>query len=115
MGNDIPCEHPYNIAKACNYGLNANVDTLITTVDIQHPTGISSVDTKQPRLRQEEDWLYVEADAEVSLLTLYAASGQPVAAATAHRVAVATLPKGIYIARVLFADGRTTHLSFVKK
>ena len=115
MGNDIPCDHPYNIAKACNYGLNANVDTLITTVTIQHPTGISSVDTEQLGLRQEQDWLYVEADGKVCHVTLYATSGQPVITESSGRVGVATLPRGIYIARVLFADGRTDHLSFVKK
>lgn len=43
MGNDIPVTHDYNLAKNCSFGLNANVDTLITKVDVNHYAGITNV------------------------------------------------------------------------
>ena len=115
MGNDIPTEHPYSIVRACSYGLNANVDTLVTSVVIQHPTAISTVRAGHLAVRQVQDWLYVESDEEVSQVALYAANGQLVATEPGTRLEVAALPKGIYIARILFHDGRTAHQSFIKK
>lgn len=114
MGNDIPCEHPYNIAKACNYALNANVDTVITEVAIQHPAAVDPISVDDVALTLEEGQLYVKAAGEVSRVVLYATSGQSVASALGHHVGVAHLPKGMYIARVIMADGSAVHMSFIK-
>jgi len=43
MGNDVPTAHRYSLPKACNYALSANVDTLITEVEVRHPVGIESL------------------------------------------------------------------------
>lgn len=44
MGNDVSIDNPYNLAKNCSYGLNANVDTLVTTVAVNHhPSGVFSI------------------------------------------------------------------------
>lgn len=42
MGNDVKPTHQHSLAKACNYGLNSNVDSLVTEVKVNHPTGIHS-------------------------------------------------------------------------
>ncbi len=45
MGNDVPTTHKYSLVKACSFGLNSNVDSLITKVDIKHPAGIFTEST----------------------------------------------------------------------
>lgn len=34
MGNDVKTSHPYSLAKAASYSINANVDTLLTKVSL---------------------------------------------------------------------------------
>lgn len=43
MGNDVPVEHKYNLAKWCSYGLNSNVEPHVTSVEVSHSTGIADV------------------------------------------------------------------------
>lgn len=42
MGNDVKTSHKYSLVKAASYGLNSNVDTLVTKVD-KIPTAIERV------------------------------------------------------------------------
>lgn len=43
MGNDVPVEHQYNLAKWCSYGLNSNVEPRVTEVTFDHYSGIDRV------------------------------------------------------------------------
>ena len=43
MGNDVKPTHKYSLAKACNYALSSNVDSLVTEVTVNHPTGIREI------------------------------------------------------------------------
>lgn len=43
MGNDVKPTHKYSLAKACNYALSSNVDSLVTEVTVNHPTGIRDI------------------------------------------------------------------------
>lgn len=43
MGNDVKPSHKYSLAKACNYALSSNVDSLVTEVAVNHPTGIRDI------------------------------------------------------------------------
>ena len=43
MGNDVKPTHKYCLSKHCSYGLNSNVDSLVTKVTINHPTGIQFI------------------------------------------------------------------------
>lgn len=43
MGNDVKPTHKYSLAKACNYALSSNVDSLVTEVAVNHPTGIRDI------------------------------------------------------------------------
>ena len=51
MGNDVKPAHQYSLARWCNYGLSSNVDSLVTEVRVNHPTGIHEAGLKpvQPK------------------------------------------------------------------
>ena len=76
MGNDVKPTHKYSLAKACNYALSSNVDSLVTEVTVNHPTGIR--DIQQGRKPQ------------AALNTVYDLSG-------CRHDADANLPRGVYI------------------
>lgn len=99
MGNDYWISEEqmgkYNFAKYCSYGLNANIDPLVESVEVIHtPAGVSDV---------VADGLRAELTVKVSgssavfseVADVYAASGALVAS-KARRV---ELPGGIYIAK----------------
>ena len=76
MGNDVKPTHKYSLAKACNYALSSNVDSLVTEVTVNHPTGIREI--QQGRKPQ------------AALNTVYDLSG-------CRHDADANLPRGVYI------------------
>lgn len=100
MGNDIPVEDPYNLAKACNYALNANVDTLVTSVTIQHPTSISTMSMECTTLYQTQDWLQTKSNAKVCKIDIYTLQGDLIEANMGDRVWLGRLPHGIYLAKI---------------
>lgn len=116
MGNDIPVESPYNLARACNYALSANVDTLITEVTLQHPTtSVASPRAERTALRQTQGWLYAQGDTEVCRIDLYNPKGVMVATARENGVWVDRLPQGFYIAKLYLANGRSVTQTFIKE
>ena len=116
MGNDIPVENPYNLARACNYALSANVDTLITEVTIQHPTtSIKAVDTQRTSLKQTPDCLYAQSDAKVCGIDLYSPKGVMIATTKEDHVWIGTLEQGFYITKVYLANGDSVTRTFVKE
>ena len=116
MGNDIPVENPYNLARACNYALSANVDTLVTEVTIQHPTSsIQTVHTQNMALLQSQEWLYAQSGSKVCGIDLYNPKGVIIAATMEDRLWIGTLPQGLYIAKVHLANGGSVTQTFVKK
>ena len=116
MGNDIPVENPYNLARACNYALSANVDTLITEVTIQHPTAaIKTVRTQNAALQQAQDWLYAKSDAKVCGIDLYSPKGVMLATVKEDRLWIGTMTQGLYIAKVYLANGNSVTQTFVKE
>ncbi len=116
MGNDIPVENPYNLAKACNYALSANVDTLVTAVTIQHPASyVSTPVIEHATLLQVDDWLCARGGAEICKIDLYNPQGVVMATAAENRLWIGELPQGLYIAKVFFANGRNVAKVFVKE
>ncbi len=76
MGNDVKPNHKYSLAKACSYGLNSNVDSLVTNVVVNHPTGIRDIlQGRKPQAAQT---------------SVYDLSGR-------RYEADAALPRGVYI------------------
>ena len=96
MGNDVPVRHKYNMAKWCSYALNANVDTLITHVDVKpyRSTGIQE---------------YRQADNNhgfVGNVCVYDMLGLQVRMAATREEAVALLPRGLYIIKGRKPNGK---------
>lgn len=135
MGNDNwevdadgrPVMPKYNLAKYCSYGLNANVDTLITKVEIRHISDLApvAIDDLGSRAR-----LRVSATADGSALNVALSSGEAIdelrlyspsgalakmVARPAATVDVASLPAGAYILTARTARGQALSEKFMKK
>ena len=104
------------MAKACNYALSANVDTLVTAVTIQHPASyVSTPVIEHATLLQVDDWLCARGGAEICKIDLYNPQGVVMATAAENRLWIGELPQGLYIAKVFFANGRNVAKVFVKE
>ena len=84
MGNDVPVRHQYNLAKWCSYALNANVDTLITHVDVKPYDSSLSI-----RESSSTDM--------VGKVSVYNMMGLRVGEAATRKEAMDMLPRGFYI------------------
>lgn len=95
MGNDVPVEHRYNLAKWCSYALNSNVEPHVTKVDVNHGAGINNVatDSKEASITRRGDTLLAQGSIEV-----YRTDGVLVARGNGS-VNVAPLAPGVYVAR----------------
>lgn len=126
MGNDSRPEHPYNLAKWCGYGLNANVDSLVTNVDVRHFAEVTSVEEIRNEIARSGVTVSIDGDR----LTAACADGTPCLgidiADLDGRTVVTTLldngtadirslARGVYIARITRADGRREALKFVRR
>lgn len=124
MGNDYwegtpanPVMPKYNYAKYCSYGINSNVDSIITQVDVMHydPAGIESVKVENPK---EVSVLVTPSpatdSAEVTVggeaateLTVYSLGGSAVIRQEGDNVInVADLQAGVYLIAADTATGR---------
>lgn len=84
MGNDVKPGHKYCLAKWCSYGLNANVDTLLTHVDLPGTTDIVSI----------------QADRNIknkASSAIYDIRGSRVMDSATKQEALEALPRGLYI------------------
>lgn len=122
MGNDTRVEHPYNLAKWCSYGLNANVDTLVKTVEVRHfgNTGISSAMADRTNSKISVSYnsdsriLSVIGDNSAEKLTVYNLSGAVVAVSPVNdsKSMPLNLVAGHYIVAVIGKDGITRSTAF---
>lgn len=105
MGNDVPVEHKYNMAKWCSYGLNSNVEPHVTEVEIIRTSGIENVSGDDNSGAIEVRGNKVIGNGTVKVVNL---SGLTVA--TGEGIAdISSLAPGVYIAT---AEGKS--LKFVK-
>lgn len=110
MGNDARPNHRYNLAKWCSYGLNANVDTLVTDVAINHydPMSIGQVlnDLNKAVIFYEPDTgsIAVSSTECASKVSVYTTAGTIVADVPLanNRTGNLSLTEGVYIVRADF-------------
>lgn len=119
LGNDVKTSNPYSLPKASNYALNCNVDTLVTEVVINHPTGIRHNKTDEAkvsvRLSPDGKRLIVDSPvSEVSTLRIFSSSGQQVVASQGNTAVTSTIPKGIYLLSIRLKDGTMVNKKFAK-
>lgn len=101
MGNDTRPEHPYNLAKWCSYGLNANVDTLVTSVNVRHYDGSGIPATVSDRASR----ISVQYDKESHTLTVNGGDCKSDCSLTVYNSA------GVSVAVSPIKDGRSMPLS----
>lgn len=100
MGNDIDVSNAYCIARNSSYALNANVDSLVTSVSINHPTAIENVSAQGVSIVYDAQTGTVTAsDANVSAISVYNTAGQLLGSARARNLNAGRLPKGAYIVK----------------
>ena len=97
MGNDVPVRHQYNLAKWCSYALNANVDTLVTHVDVKPYD--ASLGVRDMRLTGDETVMAGE-------VSIYNLMGVLVCKAATKEEAIAQLPRGFYIIKGRNSQGK---------
>ena len=119
MGNDINTAEEYSISKYCSYGLNSNVDTLVTQVTVNTPTGIAPLaDAEKP--------VTVHYDAALQTITLlggqhilavevYSLSGKKLAASVGRSLPLHQLGRGTYLVVPVTANGKQPGVVFLKK
>lgn len=118
MGNDVPVEHKYNMAKWASYGLNANVDPIVTTAEPNYPTGIrelpyvSSTHTKI--LARGDGTIRVLSEHAVKHIAVYNNEGQKLASGYGNTLSVRSLHRGSYIVKVFFDGGHTQSMKWLK-
>jgi hypothetical protein len=127
MGNDVPVEHQYNIAKYANYGLAANIDRIATNVTINHATsGVNDIvadATSADKLiitpNPVVDVVYLSTNgASIEKVSIFSLSGALVKQANiagSNSVDLSSLSRGNYIIKASTADGKTLVNKLVKK
>lgn len=97
MGNDVPVSHQYNLAKWCSYSLNANVDTLITHVDVKPYEKLSDI----------IEMHYADDKTEMTgTVCVYNMAGMLVRKAATREKAIGMLPRGLYIIKGRNSQGK---------
>jgi hypothetical protein len=127
MGNDVPVEHQYNIAKYANYGLAANIDRIATNVTINHATSgvndivadAASADKLIITPNPVVDVVYLSTNgASIDKVSIFSLSGALVKQANiagSNSVDLSSLSRGNYIIKASTADGKTLVNKLVKK
>ena len=119
MGNDVDASEKYSLAKYCTYALNSNVDSLVTHVDVLHPTAIERVESNKGKCQLQ----YNSADFRLTLegveqlkgLRIYTTDGRLVKNSNTDSVVLNNLPQGIYIVQPITTQGTLEGLIFRKR
>ena len=100
--------------------MNCNVDTLVTEVHINHPTGIRPMfkaDKAKVSVRLSPDGNRLTVDSPssvVSGLRIFSSSGQLLVASQGCTAPISSLPKGVYVLDVKLNDGIVVNKKFAK-
>lgn len=114
MGNDVPVEHKYNMAKWCSYGLNSNVEPRVTEVNIIRTTGIEDIvcdKAETVSMKIKGGYLYAPG---ASNIVVYSLSGFAIVNTYGEKADISALTSGVYVAKAVSAQGEVTTLKFNK-
>ena len=118
MGNDVPVEHKYNMAKWCSYGLNSNVEPCVAKVDVNHSAGIEGVvadNSDASRIDVYCNGSIVRVNGVHAIaLEIFNTSGSCIIKADGNSADVASLAAGLYIIRAKASDGALYSSKFMK-
>lgn len=94
MGNDVPVEHKYNLAKWCTYALNSNVEPHVTAVELNHTTGINAVTVGKAAASIDRRGNVLLSEGSIAV---YSIDGRLVARGNG-RLDISALIPGVYVA-----------------
>lgn len=118
MGNDVDASEAYSLAKYCSYALNSNVDTLVTEVQILHPTSIQDIvkEDKGCKLKYNptDSQLTIQSDCEIKKLNIYSMNGTLMTYTDGPCINVNRLPKGLYVIQPVSDDRLLSGIIFSK-
>lgn len=131
MGNDYwegtaaaPILPKYNYARYCSYGLNANVDSIVTKVVVNHYNSSGIVDvsipspdgskiTISPSPVQNDAYITIGGEA-ASKVTIYSLAGAAVIQTESNHINVSSLQNGVYIVQAISSSGKQGQGKFTK-
>lgn len=121
MGNDVKTSHKYSLVKASSFGINSNVDTLVTKVDVT-PTAITYIKKEPGKISifpnpvKETLFFQLLGDAEPHRIQVFNTNGLCVISKEQkeNELSIDSLPCGSYILRVLTSNGETYKNTFFK-
>ena len=99
MGNDVAVSNPYCIARNSSYALNANVDSLVTSVNINHPTAIEEISCNGSISFDPQQRTVTSTDGTICAMSLYNANGMLLATTRSRTLQLAGLAKGTYVVK----------------
>jgi len=99
MGNDVVVSNPYCIARNSSYALNANVDSLVTSVSINHPTAIEKISCNGSISFDPQQRTVTSTDRTICAMSLYNANGMLLATTRSRTLQLAGLSKGTYVVK----------------
>lgn len=124
MGNDVPVNHKYNLAKWCGYALCANVDSIVTKVEVNHPSAVQPVHaTAQGSLKcypnPAADLLTIQCAECITEVQVYSSQGACVlrkdVGMSGTVLPVSQLRSGIYMLTATCSGGKKLSTKFIKK
>ena len=125
MGNDVPVDHQYNLAKNCSYAMNANVDRHITKVTVKHhaQSGIAETTAADNNFNvypsPAVNELYVSmpdaGDADVEMFGVGGALMLRTSVASDSAIDVSHLAGGVYVVTARGNNGDSYSSKFIKK
>lgn len=115
MGNDVPVDHKYNMAKWASFGLNANVDPIVTSVTPNYPTSIKAYNSDPMKLIVNNDGTIKVSDKKaVKQLSIYSIDGMKIAETPSDSLSIKDLKKNNYIVKIVFEGGQTESIKWIK-
>lgn len=108
MGNDIDTTNPLSISRNASYALNSNVDKLVESVTINHPTGISQLNAGGKTAMQYDSLKHTISivGGKTAKLTVYTLAGTLVKQATASSLSLADMASGCYVVKADLGNGK---------
>ena len=134
MGNDLwdgtmaaPIHNPNNMATFCSYGLNSNIDPIVTDLTVNHigESGIKQVLSEKnmssliivsPSPAEDEIFVKLLNGGVIKEVDIYSISGAQINKTTnPDNIYVGNLAGGIYLLTAKGTDGKTYKTKFVKR
>ena len=123
MGNDVKTNHKYSLVKASSFGLNSNVDTLVTKVDLNPSAVIPLKNEKTNRMTVYPNpatdlvSFALQSDITPFRVQVFNMSGLCVInkEGTDKKLRIKEIPNGMYSVSLLTTSGKMLSGMFIKK